>query len=138
MNIIPVRDHTPARWPVSSALSAWDYASPVNQMHLYKVSAGQYVDYWSDTYGLTGWLGITYWTSSEGCFLAGTDVYLNNTYQDNGYGWTNAITRHETGHVIGLAHSEVCQTIMWPTIPTCTQSSAVEYCDALGAALLYP
>lgn len=136
INLIPVRDHTPARWPVSSALSTWNYVTPVNYMHLYKVTSGQYADYWSGGYGHS-WLGLTAWTTKNGCFLAGTDVYLNDTYQDEGYGWTDAITRHETGHLIGLDHPTDCNTLMWGTVPNCARSSAVTTCDATGAAVIY-
>lgn len=138
LNVIPINDHTPARWPVSSALSAWNYASPVNQMHLYKVNSGQYVDYWSGRYG-ADWLGLTVDQGYvNGCFYAGVVVYLDDTDQDAGYGWTNAITRHETGHVLGLVHSSVCETLMWFQLPSCTRSSNITNCDATGVARLYP
>ena len=132
---VPVQDFSSAAWPVSASLSAWNYASPINSLYLYKVTSGAYAYFYDADYGNTSWLGVTTLVQSGGCLTPGRVVVQFN---DHYAAHHTSVTLHETGHSIGLAHVIGCSIVMNNSTDPACYPSQLSSCDGLGADVIYP
>jgi len=135
---------------VGNAWNAWNYPpyGPSNALMLYTDGVdndNHDIDYYEGNYG-TNWYGgyahwYTYSATATGCMSRGSGwVQINNAWAMQwgtaDSGWNAYITRHETGHMIGLSHSANCGVVMNSTF--CGGNTFVSSCDGYGAMVDYP
>ena len=128
-------DYTGASWPIGDALNAWMNTGIPNSLYLSWRSSGTSDVYvYESYYGYTGWYGYTTNSWSGGC-MTGSRIQLNKTYYTGAH-YAKAVSLHEVGHSLGIAHLGNCSSIMYTDPTQC--AATISTCDAQMAAELYP
>lgn len=140
-NLVNVRvlDTTSSTWPITQNIYDWNVTPGVdveNRLHLFKVNSSQHVGVYEARYGTSvGWLGLTTYTSSGGCFTNIVTVRLNDSYTLPAASRRH-VSAHELGHAFGLGHTYGNHVMNsgGATVNVVKPSR----CDAQGAHHLYP
>ena len=107
-NDISTRFHSNTRAGICSGISEWHSRTDAPATTIYASASVPYdVAVYMDTYGETGWDGQTA-TSYNGNVIKRATVRINGSYNTAYYSETGlwkAISCHEFGHAIGMAHN---------------------------------
>ncbi len=110
--------------PVAAGMSTW---TSTTDLSFSQTSSGNWdIAQYVSTFGSTGWAGLAYICATNGACnnssaLNGTYdyciAYENRTYQD-GYSYTfrRAVSTHEAGHCVSLAHNNTTSSVMYTYI----------------------
>lgn len=78
----------------------------------------------------------TNWYDTSGR-LTQADIQIDSSLVNSGYNMQHAIT-HEIGHLLGLDHSGVLSSIMFPYVPRGNDTPILDSDDRIGIANIYP
>ncbi len=145
--------YTPA---MHGAVQSWNGTQTVSFSHTTNWSSSA-IDFYSNTYGATGWRGVTVMFASNGALLcpcvgcapvanwAYAELSLNETYMADdrfitgGAGRTQSTAAHEFGHGIALSHDSRIDQLMYPSITRYDYYGIAtpQYWDSVYASLAY-
>jgi hypothetical protein len=78
----------------------------------------------------------TNWYDNSG-HLTEADIMIDSTLLKGDYNMQHAMT-HEVGHLLGLDHSAVLSSIMYPYVPEGTDATSLDSDDRISIANIYP
>lgn len=110
--------------PVSAGMSTW---TSTTDLSFSQTTGGNWdIAQYVSTFGSTGWAGLAYICATNGDCNTSSALnstysyciaYENRTYQD-GYSYTfrRAVSTHEAGHCVSLAHNSNSSSVMYTYI----------------------
>lgn len=146
-NNISTRYNANTRAGICSGISEWHSRTDAPATTIYASASVPYdVAVYMDTYGTTGWDGQTT-TFSSGSTISSATVRINGSYNTSYYSETGlwkAISCHEFGHAIGMAHNTSSAasimhvyTIEYYNVNGLLKLTVPQAADISGANVLY-